>query len=81
MDIKTKFSVGDNVFTLDKKTFKMKKITIGIVSAWVKDVVVVDYYAMKDIGTVDYNEKYDENVCFSSANELLSYITTQTVKK
>lgn len=80
MDIKTKFNVGDKVFTLDKEAFKMKKFTVGAVSIWADDDTMVTYYPKKE-EIVDYNERYKENVCFASENELLSHITTKDTKE
>lgn len=76
MDIKTKFNVGDKVFTIDKETFKMKRFVVGSVSIWADDDTMVTYYPKKE-EIVDYSERYKENVCFASENELLSYITTK----
>ena len=80
MDIKTRFNVGDKVFTLDKETFKMREFTVGSVSIWVDDDTRVSYYPKKD-EVVDFNERYDENVCFASENELLGHVTTRDTKK
>lgn len=80
MDIKTKFNVGDKVFTLDKETFKMKRFVVGSVSIWADDDTMVTYYPKKE-ESVTFNERYNENMCFASENELLSHITTKDTKE
>ena len=57
MDIKTRFNVGDKVFTLDKETFKMREFTVGAVSIWVDNDTRVSYYPLKD-ESVDLYESY-----------------------
>ncbi len=74
MNIKTKFNVGDNVCTIDKKTMKIKKFEIGniFIFAAKNGRVDVTYRAVND----SYNsDSYEEEKCFTSEAELMTFIT------
>ena len=67
MEIKTKYNLGDNVFTLCKER-KIVEQTIKRIAVFVwPDEIRVSY------DFTDGGEEY-ENMCFASKDELLEYI-------
>ena len=75
MKIETKFNVGDTVYTIDKKTMKLKEFEISSVTvlAITKDTCQISY----GVKTENYNtESYEERVCFASRDDLLDYVTS-----
>lgn len=72
MNIETKFKVGDNVFTIDPETLKIKQFEIGTVASATNDkgTNVLVYPKGKDC-----YKSADENKCFSTKEALLDYIT------
>ena len=77
MDIKTRFSIGQKLFTINKTTLKMMEFTVGAISVWVDDNTSICYYPIqerKEKGVI-YTDSYREDVCFGSESELLTHIT------
>ena len=74
MTIKTKFNEGDRVFTIDTNTMKIKEFQISRITTWTSsgktNVTLYDGDSYNSNG-------YDENKCFSTESELLTYITTK----
>lgn len=73
MKITTKFNVGDTVYTIDKKTMRLKEFEISSVSviALTKDAYQISY----GVKTENYHtESYEERVCFASRDDLLDYV-------
>lgn len=75
MNIQTKFKVGDEVFTIDKKTLRMKKITLDKVYVYVTetDGIEISYRGEGEL----YDDVHDESVCFTTEHELLSYVKSE----
>lgn len=74
MKIETKFNVGDTVYTIDKKSMKLKEFEISSVTvvAITKDTLHISY----GVKTENYHtESYEERVCFASRDDLLDYVT------
>lgn len=70
MTIKTKYNVGDKVYTIDKNSMKVLPFKIkSIVSVSDESTAV----RLTPEGS-DY-ESYDEKRCFPSEDELIRYIT------
>lgn len=71
MNIETKFKVGDNVFTIDPETLKIKQFEIGSVSSITSenDTIVLVY--PKTGSYISVNEKK----CFPTREALLDHIT------
>jgi len=73
--ITTKFNVGDRVVALDNKTQKIRELQIASISIGVtRDGQNVTIYPVGKDGT-NYYDKYEEERCFSTREELLDYIT------
>lgn len=76
MDIKTKFNVGERVFTINMNTFKVKVFEIGCISTFVReDGSIHICYTPKGAGSYSL-DNYEESKCFASKEELLSYINS-----
>ena len=73
MNIKTRFNVGDTVCTIDKDTLKFRDFEVESVYAYATDKNCRIKYKAK--GDSAYADSYDENVCFTSREELLTHIT------
>lgn len=73
MNIRTKFNVEDKVFTIDKKTMKIREFEIGFMCVCVGQSgnATVTYRAKGDSAFAD---SYEEDKCFSTKHELLTYI-------
>ena len=73
MDITTKFSIGDELFAIDKKTAKAVKFKVGRIFVHVpqKGTPKVEYFG-EDLPLLD--GAYNEDVCFTSMDELISHI-------
>ena len=69
MEVKTKFNIGDIVYTIEPKKMKIKEVKIASVTVfcYTSETVVKIY---DEVGDGYYEEK-----CFSSEKELLTYIT------
>lgn len=77
MKIVTKFNVGDKVYTLDKESMRLKEFEVAhVIVVAAKDNVRISY-SVKCDGY--HSESYDEQVCFASKDELLTYITAVNV--
>ena len=48
MDIKTRFSIGQKLFTINKTTLKMMEFTVGAISVWVDDNTSICYYPIQE---------------------------------
>lgn len=72
MNIETKFKVGDNVFTVDPETLKIKQFDIESVTSFTngKGTTVLVY--PKGDGCY---KGVDENKCFSTIEALFDHIT------
>lgn len=73
MNITTKFSIGDELFTIDKKTAKAVKFKVGGIFVHVhkKGTPKVEYFG-EDLPLLE--GAYNEDVCFSSMDELIAHI-------
>lgn len=73
MEIKTKFNIGDKVYTIDPKTIKIKGFKVARISAFTttNGNVIVNLYPKDNSFLSDY---YEENKCFSSQEELIKFI-------
>ena len=73
MQITTKFNVGDPVLTIDAGTMKVKKFEVAKIGTFTSNgKTTVTLYD----GNVYDSKGYDENKCFSSQEELVTYITS-----
>lgn len=73
MDIKTKFSIGDVVHTVDTDTLKIISAPIDIISITVikSDEKPTIMYGLKP----EKFKSVTEDKCFSSAEELMRHLT------
>ena len=73
MNIKTKFSIGDELFAIDKKTAKAVKFKVGGIFVHVskKGTPKVEYFG-EDLPLLD--GAYNEDVCFKTLSELVEYV-------
>lgn len=73
MVINTKFNIGDELFTIDKKTAKAVKFKVGRIFVHVpeKGTPKVEYFG-EDLPI--FEGTYDEDVCFASMDELVAHI-------
>ena len=74
MNIKTKFNEGDKVFTIDANTMKVKDFVVSRITTWTSggktNVTLYDDESYTASG-------YDENKCFATEAELMTFITTK----
>lgn len=68
MEIKTKFSVGDKVWTIPSYTPTLKPICFKIVAIHITSSSLIEY----DSGSAVYHE---EGRCFATKEEMINYIT------
>jgi hypothetical protein len=72
MNIETKFKVGDNVYTVDPETLKIKQFEIESVTSFTNGKgTTVSVYPKGD----GCYKGVDENKCFSTREALLDHIT------
>ena len=73
MNITTKFSIGDELFAIDKKTAKAVKFKVGGIFVHVskKGTPKVEYFG-EDLPLLE--GAYNEDVCFTSMDELVAHI-------
>ena len=73
MNITTKFSIGDELFAIDKKTAKAVKFKVGRIFVHVnkEGVSKVEYYR-EDSSLLE--ETYKEDVCFATIDELIEKV-------
>ena len=73
MNITTKFSIGDELFAIDKKTAKAVKFKVGRIFVHVpeKETPMVEYFG-EDLPLLEGT--YNEDVCFASMDELVAHI-------
>ena len=73
MVINTKFSIGDELFTIDKKTAKAVKFKVGGIFVHIhkKGTPKVEYFG-EDLPLLE--GAYNEDVCFTSMDELVAHI-------
>lgn len=73
--VTTKFNVGDKVVALDNKTQKIRELQIASMNVCVqRDGHTITIYPVDTDGTPNFYDKYDEEHCFASREELLDYI-------
>ena len=71
MTIKTKFEIGDKVFTIDKKTLKVLRFEVSSICASINSYGnIVHLYPKEGSGVF-----YDEKLCFDSEEKLIQYVT------
>ena len=74
MTIKTKFNEGDKVFTIDTSSLKVKEFEVGRISTFTSNgktrVTLYDGDSYTANG-------YDEDKCFATEAELMTFITTK----
>ena len=73
MNITTKFSIGDELFAIDKKTAKAVKFKVGGIFVHVpkKGIPKVEYFG-EDLPLLE--GAYNEDVCFATMDELMAHI-------
>lgn len=73
MNITTKFSIGDELFAIDKKTAKAVKFKVGRIFVHVnqKGTSKVEYFG-EEASILD--ETYKEDVCFATIDELIEQV-------
>ena len=73
MNITTKFSIGDELFAIDKKTAKAVKFKVGRIFVHVtqKGTPKVEYSG-EEASILD--EPYKEDVCFATIDELIEQV-------
>ena len=73
MDITTKFSIGDELFAIDKKTAKAVKFMVGRIFVHVtkEGTPRVEYFG-EDMPIL--GESYKEDVCFATIDELIEQV-------
>ena len=73
MSITTKFSIGDELFAIDKKTAKAVKFKVGRIFVHVpqKGTPKVEYLG-EDLTLLDGT--YNEDVCFATIDELIEQV-------
>lgn len=73
MNITTKFSIGDELFAIDKKTAKAVKFKVGRIFIHVtqKGTPKVEYFR-DELSLLDGS--YDEDVCFKTIDELIEQV-------
>ena len=73
MNITTKFSIGDELFAIDKKTAKAVKFKVGRIFVHVpqKGTPKVEYSG-EEASILD--EPYKEDVCFATMDELIEQV-------
>lgn len=73
MTIKTKFNEGDKVFTIDTNTLKVKSFEVKRITTYTTcgktSVTLYDSASYTASG-------YDEDKCFATEAELMTFITT-----
>lgn len=79
MKIETKFNVGDKVFTIDSSSLKVKEFEVDHICTWTNkgkktNVTLYDGESYSANG-------YDENKCFSTEADLLTFVTTKEKKE
>ncbi len=73
MNITTKFSIGDELFAIDKKTAKAVKFKVGRIFVHIpqKGTPKVEYWS-EEASVLD--ESYREDVCFATIDELIEQV-------
>ena len=73
MNITTKFSIGDELFTIDKKTAKAVKFMVGRIFVHVtkEGTPRVEYFG-EDLPLLE--GAYNEDVCFATMDELIEQV-------
>ena len=73
MNITTKFSIGDELFAIDKKTAKAVKFKVGGIFVHVskKGAPKVEYFG-EDLPLLE--GAYNEDVCFATIDELIEQV-------
>ena len=73
MVINTKFSIGDELFAIDKKTAKAVKFKVGRIFVHVtkEGTSKVEYWREE---AFLLEETYNEDVCFATMDELMAHI-------
>ena len=79
MKIETKYNVGDNVFTIDMTSMKVKSFNVHSIGVSVSKENKVSVTLYEDNGSYSFNS-YDETKCFPSETELLDYVTKKDVE-
>ena len=73
MNITTKFSIGDELFAIDKKTAKAVKFKVGRIFVHVtKEGTPKSEYFRDELSLLDGS--YDEDVCFATIDELIEQV-------
>ena len=76
MNIQTRFNIGDNVCTIDKKTMKLHTFEVCSIMAYVNKEGKTDV-SYRAAGDGYSGDSYNEDKCFANEAELLTYITTK----
>lgn len=73
MDITTKFSIGDELFAIDKKTAKAVKFKVGRIFVHItKEGTSKAEYFRDDLSLLE--GAYDEDICFATIDELIEQV-------
>ena len=78
MNIKTKFNIGDKVFTIDTNTLKVKNFEVKRISTFTADGTTS--VTLHD-GDSYLSNGFDEGKCFMTEAELMTFITTKNDAK
>lgn len=77
MTIKTKFNIGDKVFTINTNTLKVYGFEVKRISAYTEgNGVIVTLY--DDVSYTANN--FNEDKCFATEPELMTFITRDDAK-
>lgn len=71
MEIQTKFNVGDEIYSIDKREMRIKKFEIGTIIMICGSENSISY---REKGCNAFDDDFPEERCFSSKEELLRYI-------
>ena len=71
MDFKTKFNIGDEVFTIDTRTLQIKKFKVARIAV---SMTESSQSASLYPDTSYLSDSYEDDKCFPSQDELLKYI-------
>ena len=73
MNITTKFSIGDELFAIDKKTAKAVKFKVGRIFIHItKEGTPKVEYWREEASLLE--ESYNEDVCFATIDELIEQV-------
>lgn len=76
--VNSKFSIGDDVVTVDKGNLKMKKFKVAEIAFFLyKDSLSIYLYPMGEDGRPESSNGVNEECCFASETDLIEHMTTK----